>query len=71
MTEEEDMMMEEMVTTTFNPDILVNRFDLLIRLVTAMKGVGDEDALFLERACELTLRSIEEGMTQKRQELFH
>jgi hypothetical protein len=68
---EEDMVMEEMVTTTFNPDILVNRFDLLIRLVAAMNEVGAEDAILLERACELTLRSIEEGMSHKTQELFH
>jgi hypothetical protein len=50
----------------FNPDILVNRFTLLIQLVKAMDNCSEVQFEHLDKACELTIESIEEGMKPSR-----
>jgi hypothetical protein len=50
-------------TLYFNPDILVNRFDLLIRLVKAAETISDDTLKHqLYSAVDITIKTIRTGL---------
>jgi|TARA_R110000744_G_scaffold265125_2_gene379294 hypothetical protein len=54
---------DDFVSLDFNPDILVNRFNLLIRIAREIEVNKNEKSLeFLNTAAKITLHSIEIGL---------